>query len=219
MGITIRQPTAADKEFIITAITEAEKSGTDVLTYCAIFGISEAELRVLLGNILDEDMEGQELYIPGFLIAEADGHPAAAVNAWVEKAGGMSSSIIKSNLFMYHTSTEILMKAIPAMTLVNELNIERAANALQVESIYTVPAYRGLGLARQLILKHIAARQAEGIVFDKVQVMLMGDNAHAIRAYEKAGFTEIARKTSSNPAITSLLPANTKIMMQRTIEQ
>lgn len=217
MNVTFRRATAEDKEFLIDAIIEAEKSGTDTISYCAVFSISEAELRDTLSNILDEDMAGQELYIPGFLIAEVDGVPAATISGWVEKEEGMASSMIKSNLFMYHTDREVLMKAVPAMTLVNAVNIDREPMALQLECVYTAEGYRGIGLVSRLIEQHILACRQEGKEIRKAQIILMANNTPAIRAYSKAGFSIVKEKKSDKPEITNLLSCDTKIMMERNL--
>ena len=215
METTIRQATPADKDFLITSIIEAEKSGGDVISYCAIFNISEDELRTALGHILDEDMAGQELSVSGFLVAEVDGKPAAALSTWVEKANGMGSSMIKSNLLMYFIDREKILAAAPNLTLMNEVGIQRAEYALQIECVYTAPQYRGKGLSSKLIEEHIKLRQAAGMTFNKVQVILLKNNVSAQKAYAKAGFTIAEEKRCADRAILKLLPSDTKILMQK----
>ncbi len=217
MSTIIRRAAAQDKDFVIKAIVEAEKSGTDIISYCSMFSITEAELRKVLAEILDEEVGGQELYLPGFLIAEVDGKQAAAMSAWIEKEGGMASSMIKSNLFMYFMDRDKLMKAMPAMGVVNEVSIAREDHALQIECVYTDPAYRGQGLSTMLIDEHMAQKKKAGFLVTKVQIQLMENNKGAMRAYEKAGFEIRDRKKTDNPAISRLLSGNTKILMERTI--
>ena len=215
MEINIRPATEADKDFLITSIIAAEKSGGDVVSYCAIFNISEDELRTALGNILDEDMEGQELSISGFLVAEVDGEKAAALSTWVENVNGMSSNMIKSNLLMYFIDREKILNAAPNLSLMNEVSIHRDDHALQIECVYTVPKYRGMGLSARLINEHIKLRQAASMPFNKVQVILLKNNTSAQKAYAKAGFTVVAEKRCTDRAILKLLPCDTKILMQK----
>ncbi len=217
MDINIRKATEADKDFLITSIIEAEKSGGAIISYCAIFNITEEALHAALANMLDEDMEGQELNISGFLVGEVDGEKAAAMNTWVENANGMSSSMIKSNLLMYFLDRQALLNAAPAISLMNEVNIHRDDNALQIECVYTAEKYRGLGLSSKLINEHIRLKQEVAIPFDKVQVILLKNNTAAQRAYEKAGFTVVAEKQCADPAILKLLPCDTKILMEKKI--
>ncbi len=215
MNITIRKAVSEDKDFLITSILEAEKSGGNVVSYCAIFGITEDELRTALGHILDEDMEGQELAMSAFLVAEADGERAAALSTWVEKAKGMSSSMIKSNLLMYFIDREKILAAGPNLTLMNEVAIPRDEYALQIECVYTAPKYRGKGLTGKLIEAHIKQRQEDGMTFNKVQVILLKNNVSAQKAYEKAGFAVAEEKRCADRAILKLLPSDTKILMQK----
>ena len=215
MDINIRQATEADKDFLIESIIEAEKSGSDMISDCAIFSITEDDFRTALSSMLDEDMEGQELNISGFLIAEVDGEKAAALNTWVENASGMSSSMIKSNLLMYFLDRQAIINAAPAMALMNEVNIHRDSNALQIESVYTAEKYRGLGLTSKLINEHIRLKQAAAVPFNKVQVILLKNNEAAQKAYQKAGFAIVAEKHCTNPAILNLMPCDTKILMEK----
>jgi ribosomal protein S18 acetylase RimI-like enzyme len=219
MSITLRKATPADKDFLVTAIIEAEKSGSDIISYCAIFSITEQELRVLLNDILEEDIEGQELCIGSFLIAEVDGEPAAAISAWIENETGMASNMIKSNLLMYCLDRDIIMNAAPAIQIMNEVNIHRAEHALQIECVYTAKKYRGLGLVGKLIEEHIRLKQEAGKIFDKVQVILLKNNDSARRAYEKTGFAVVSEKRCADKTILKLLSCDAKILMERKIKQ
>jgi ribosomal protein S18 acetylase RimI-like enzyme len=215
MNISIRKASEDDKDFLITSIIEAEKSGSDMISYCTIFSISEKELRILLEQILDEEIEGQELCISNFLIAEVDGEKAAASSTWIEMESGMSSSMIKSNLFLFLAGMDVIRNAGPSLHLMSDINIARGENALQVECVFTAEKYRGLGLGKQLIDEHIRLKQQAEILFDKVQVILLGNNSSAQKAYEKAGFSVVQQKTCTDNAILNLLPCNTKILMEK----
>lgn len=217
MSINFRQAGISDKNFVINAIIEAEKSGTDVISYCAIFGLTEEELRELLSKILDEQLAGQELYLPGFLVAETGGEAIGTMSAWIEKEEGMSSNMIKSNLFMYFLDRNKLLSSMAAIEAVNGVNIDRAEGALQIECVYTHPGHRGKGIATQLINEQIKWKREKGNTFSKVQIELMGNNQAAIRAYEKAGFSLSQRKSTDNPVLLDLLSCNTKILMERII--
>ncbi len=217
MSITIRQATIADKEFVMLAIAEAEKSGNDTISYCNIMGVSEQEFLEMLSNMLDEEIEGQEMYIPGFLIALVNGIPAAASCSWVEQSGNMASSTLKSNLLMYHTARSVLLAAMPAIAALKEVNIDRTPGSLQIESIYTSPQYRGRGLTGLLIKEHIAQHKTAHPAITKAQITLLGCNEAARSAYTKAGFVQVKEKKSDNPIILKLLFCERKIMMEKTI--
>jgi ribosomal protein S18 acetylase RimI-like enzyme len=217
MSTTIRVAVEKDKAFLIHAIMEAEKSGSNMLSYCAIFSIPEKTVAEMLSNILDEGIDGQELYIPNFLIAEMDGTPAATCSAWIEQENGMASKMIKSNLLMYFLERDVLLNAQSRLTVLNELSIDRTPAAMQIECVYTDPRFRGRGLTRQLIDEHIRLKQASGILLHEAEIQLLKNNESAIKAYEKAGFKIAVEKTTASKEILKLLPSDTKILMKRNL--
>lgn len=217
MSITIRQATIADKAFVMSAIIEAEKSGGSSVSYCNLLCISEQEFSDMLSNMLEEEIEGQEMYIPGFLIASIDGVATAASCSWVEQSGNMTSSTLKSNLLMHHTNRSVLLAAMPTIAALKEVNIDRTPGALQIESIYTSPQHRGKGLTGMLINEHIAQHKTNYPALNKAQITLLGCNDAARSAYTKAGFVLAQEKKSDNPIILKLLFCDRKIMMEKTI--
>ena len=219
MNVVIRNATDKDKAFVINSIIEAEKSGGANASYCNLFDIFDADLRILLDQILDESMEGQEICLEHFLIAEVNGTPAGAVSAWVEKANDMASNMIKSNLFMFFVNREKLLGAATKMKLLSEIGIERDDKALQIECVYTAEPFRGKGITKMLIDEHINRANLNGSDFNKVQVILLGNNVNARKAYEKAGFVTIKEKNCADNAILSILPYNSKILMEKQINK
>jgi ribosomal protein S18 acetylase RimI-like enzyme len=217
MNITIRRATERDKDFIITTIISAEKSGTDIISYCRIFSISEEKFRGLLSDILEEDIDGQELCISGYLIAEVNGCPAAAFCGWVEHENALPSSTIKANLLNHFLERDIIFQAAPNFKLMNEIDIARAPQTLQVEMSYTVENYRGLGLCGKLVNEHIRLKKQAGSPFDRVQVITFNTNRSSIRAYEKIGFQKKIEKQCTNNDIFNLLPSDTKILMEKAL--
>jgi len=214
--ITIKQATSADKDFIIETIIEAEKSGTDLLSYSAIFNITEQEFIYLLGQILEEDMIGQELCVSGFLIALVNGKYAAAICSWVEGEEGLSS-MLKANALMYFLGKEKFLAAANAIKTIEELNIPREPGAIQLESIYTKKEFRGLGLSKKLIDEHINRHKLRLSAVSKAQIILMQNNLSATITYEKAGFHKYLEKTATTINIEKFLPGNSKLLMEKII--
>jgi hypothetical protein len=217
MEIIIRKAILSDKDFVTDAIVAAEKSGGNAISYCTIFGISEEKFLEVLSEILDEDMEGQELCISGYLIVEVDGERAAAFCGWIEKGEGMSSNMIRRNLLMHFLGKEIMLNAAGNMKLMGEIDIQRTEYALQVEMSYTIEKFRGLGLYGRLVNEHIRLRQEAGIPFDKVQGIIYKSNLNPYKALSKIGFINVFEKHCANPDILKLLPSDTKILMERKI--
>lgn len=215
-NITIRRATAQDSDLIIEAIIAAEKSNSSLLSYAAIFGMSEEEVAELLKNALDEEIEGQEICASHFLIAEVDGAPAAACASWIEAKEGVPSGQLKANILFHLLGKEAWSKASEKLKAVSETNIERSEGTAQLEAVYTRPEFRGKGLTPMLIEEHFRVHKAEDPSLKKAQVILLKNNTSAVNAYRKAGFVQVAEQTGSSPLLDSILSCNAKIMMERT---
>ena len=213
MDIIIRQALAQDTEFLIDSIVNAEKSGREKVTYCQIFSISEEDLRNVLRQILDEEIEGFEFCIQNFLIAELGNKVAGAISGWIEGADGMPSSLLKMNAFSFFLPKAKIDAARQRIKLIEEIAIEREAGCLQLDCVYTIPEYSGQGISGKLIDAHL--KQAKKLQTNKSQIILMKENATALRAYEKAGFHKVLEKVSDNLEIADILPGSGKILLER----
>ena len=80
----LREATLSDIPFLTEAVIAAEKSNSDKLSYSTLFNVSEDKARELIMSMFDEEIEGCELSIDSFLIAEYNGFPAATFGAWIE---------------------------------------------------------------------------------------------------------------------------------------
>ena len=217
-NITIRRATAKDIDFLTEAIIAAEQSGSGMpVSYSNIFSLSEEETKDLLKSALEEEIEGQELCPLHFLIAEADGKPAATCASWIEAAEGVSSGQIKANILFHLLGKEKLDNAAEKLKAVAGTNIERSAGAAQIESVYTKPEHRGRGLTARIIEEHLKQHKENDPSVEKAQVILLKNNTSAANAYRKAGFEQVAERTSTHALINSILPCDSKIMMEKRI--
>ncbi|NNL66450.1 MAG: GNAT family N-acetyltransferase [Myxococcales bacterium] len=214
---TVRAAGEADVPFLIEAIIEAEKSGTDLIPYCRIFSLGEPELRELLASILEEDFEGQELCISGFRIAEVDGEPAGAACAWIEGAEGLPSTLVKANLLQHFLDADRLAAAKPHFERLGQLTLPRAAGAIQLESIYVRPAFRGRGITSRILTEHLEKLRAKAPDCERAQIILVKGNGNAQRAYEKLGFRITQERHADDPELASIVPGDTKILMEKTL--
>lgn len=215
--INIRPAQIQDIPFIVNGIIEAEKSGTDLISYSEIFGLNEPDLRKILSQILEEDVPGSELCLSGFLVAFDDDIPAGCMAGWIEGAEGAPSGLIKMNNLFYFIDRNNMDLIRNRLQIIATADIERENGALQIESVYTAPAFRGKGISSQLISRHIHDHKTAHPGLNKAQILLMGDNRNAIAAYAKAGFEIRNEKTSKHPEITRYLPWNTRILMEKSI--
>jgi ribosomal protein S18 acetylase RimI-like enzyme len=210
-----RKATIDDIPFVVDTIIEAEKSGTDILTYSTIFGLSEKDTRNYLADMLAEEIDGCELSISSFLLAEADRKIVAAVAAWVEGIEGMPSTVLKGNLLNYSLPKDAIEKALTLNSIVRDIHIEYIQNSIQIGLVYVSEAYRGMNLVSLLIDNQI--NKLKQIISEPngIYVQVFGNNLAAIKAYEKAGFKKVSVKESSNKDILNYMPSNIKVLMKR----
>lgn len=209
----IRGASLTDIPFLVDTIIAAEKSGTDRLGYSTIFELTDAEVRLALAAILEEDVQGQELCVSGFLIAEIESSSAAAVCSWVEGAGGRPSGVLKANLLMHFLGRERFLAAASRLRAVEALNLARTPGYLQLESVYVAPRFRGRRLFEQLLKSHCDDAAARNPALVAAEIILMKDNTAALRTYQATGFVVAAERYSSDPSLLGLLPANRKVSM------
>lgn len=215
VNFIFRNATINDVPFLVETIIESEKSGTDILTYSTIFGLSEDETRKYLAAMLVEEIDGCELSISSFLLAEIDNHIVAAVSAWIEGVEGMPSTVLKGNLLNYTLPKKTLKKALLLNTIVRDMHIEYIPNTIQIGLVYVVKAFRGQNLVRILINEQITNLLKKNTNPIGVYVQVFGNNLAAIKAYEKANFRKIFAKESSLEDTMDYMPCNIKILMKR----
>ena len=215
--ITLKRATEADADFVVKAIIEAEKSGTDKLSYATMFGLTEAEVAEILKNAVLEDIPGQELCLSGFMIAFIDEVASGAVCSWIEAADEIPSSLLKANILYHFLGTEKLAKAGENSSLLEQINIPREAGTIQIESVFVHNKFRGLGVSNKLILELIKDTLLNSPGVSKIQIQLAATNLPALRSYEKLGFRTVATRHCEDARILQFLPSDTKIMMELSV--
>lgn len=209
----IRQATLNDISFLVDTIIEAEKSGTSTLTYTTIFGLSEVETREYIAKMLEEEIEGCELSVSGFILAEKNGSIAGAVGSWFEGSEGLPSNILKGNLLSFILPSTCHERARNLSNVVNDLHIEYINYTIQIGLVFVAPEARGKGLVTLLIDQTIRMLKEKYPGANEAYIQVFGNNLPAIRAYEKAGFEIIYRKNASLPETISYMPDSCKVLM------
>ena len=213
----IRNAAFADINLIIEAIIAAEKSGSDVLSYTAIFDLTEEQTKGYLREMLEEEIDGCELSLSSYLIAELNNEPAAVMGAWIEGTEDVPSSTIKGNLLSYFLPRESMIKAIEKSPVISEMAIEYINSTLCIGIVYVKEKFRGKGLVLKLLNEHIT----KAIVGKKdldVFIQVFGNNIAAIKAYKKLGFEEFKVVRSDNEQVTNYLPSNIKYFLKKKIK-
>ncbi len=212
---TIRHATLSDTDFISDAIIGAEKSGTTRCGLATLFGLDETQLKTYLISMLEEEIEGCELSIDSFLLAEKDNSPVAATAGWVENAGDeLPSNQAKANLIGYTFPHSNLMTMRDNAHLMKGLSIERETATLQFEYVYVAPEARGHGLAARLIEAHIEHTKKTHREVTRGQLQVFCNNDNAIGLYERLGFEVKQSYRSSEDDVLSFLPHNEKLLME-----
>jgi ribosomal protein S18 acetylase RimI-like enzyme len=214
--IEISPATSADIDFVIDTIIEAEKSGTEKMSFCNIFSMTEPEVRLLLKRILEKDVTGQELSYSEYLICRVDGEYAGACTSWIEEENGYSAALLKADLLFDFVEREKLIEAQRIFSLIQGVNIEREPGTLQIAYAYVKPKFRGWGIIGLLMNEQIKNQKNRVPGINKAQLRITKTNENAARAYEKIGFVKIYERTVDNDEILKILPAKTKILMEKT---
>lgn len=216
MKISIRKATLVDMEFITDGIIHAEMSGSTKLPYQTLFGLTLEETQTLIRHVIEEEIDGQEWYLPNFSILEIDGEPATCLSSWIEGENGNGSGLLKAQV-MGWILKEKWTNATQQLECLKSIQLPRIQSALQLECIYTKKEYRGKGLASKLI-KHCIQEAVTSPQQPKMaEIQLLGNNEAAMRSYTKCGFLLREQSTSSHPEILNLLAHHTRVSLTRNL--
>jgi predicted GNAT family acetyltransferase len=212
----IRDANLKDIEFLVEAIVNAEKGSGNILSYCALFGISEDELCSTLKKIFREDIPDFEFSVRNFMIAEYE-VPIAAYAAWFEGIGGISSRLLKISAFKTFLTRSHIAHYESVAHIVDEVGIKRDNLTLQLETTYVKKGYRGKGIVA--LLTNALIKKAKNISpsITKAQVQLFKENQAAFLCQSKLGFIIVEEKKSDNPEVLNYMPGMTRIKMEKKI--
>lgn len=218
--IVIRRASVDDIDFIVDTIVAAEKSGTENFGLAKLFEVTEDDMRVYIKEMLEEEVDGCELSISSFIVAEYDGEPVAAFGGWIEGRNddNMPSALLKANLINYYLPKEKVLASMTKSDIVKPLQIDREEGAYQLEYSYTKPEYRGNGIMKAIIEQHISEYQANTARGGgKIQVHVFENNTSAINTYSKCGFSISKRFESNDSRVLSYFPSNVELLMEKTV--
>lgn len=214
----VRPAKIKDIDFLVETIIEAEKSGSEILSYTSIFGLSEIEARKYINKMLNEEVDGCDLSVSSFLIAEKEGQLAAALSMWVEGLDGeLPSSELKGNLLIHCLPIEAFEYAKKVSHHFSDLHIECEPGTLCIGGGYVAPAHRGKGLLKTLNEKHIINAMKLNPPPHEVFAQIFSNNLPSIKTYEKLGFEQIAVYSSKYANIKEFFPSDKKILLRKQI--
>lgn len=213
----IRDADIKDIDFLVDATITADKGTGNILHYCALFNISEIELRTIIKKIFLEDIPDFEFSVRNFMIGEYDGNPIATYAGWVEGIGGIASGILKMSAFKTFLPKGHIVYYQSVAHIDNEVGIKRDHLTLQLETTYVKKDYRGKGIVALLTDALIKKAKNTYPAITKVQVQLFKENQAAFLSQSRLGFVIVEEKKSDNPEILKYMPGMTRIKMEKTI--
>lgn len=219
MEILLRKAILTDIPFLVEVIIEAEKAGTEIFSYSTIFGTSQKDAQKYIALMLDEEVDGCELSVSSFLVAEYEGKIVGSLSAWVEGSEGIPSSILKGNLLNYVLPKECIERAKNFNKVTREVHIEYIPNTIQIGVVYVVKEFRGKNLSNILIEEKITQLTAEHSGITDVCVQIFSCNIPSLKAFQKSDFEIALTKESAEDEIKLLLPSNTKHLLKRKLQK
>lgn len=214
--IIFRKATIKDIHFIVDVIIEAEKSGTDRLSYSTIFGLSEDKVRKHLVEMLSEEIDGcGELSISSYLLAENRNELIAAACAWVEGAEGLPTAVLKGNILNFILPRKAIDKAVKLQEILHELHFDYEPNVIHMGAGYVEKKSRGKGLLKIIKEKQLNYLVKENPKIREAYVDTFEASKAALRTSEKLGFIIVEVKEASSDEILKYLPSKRKYFLKK----
>lgn len=214
-NLIVRKATPLDVDFIAETIVEADKSGTPISSMSNILSISEKEYRTILTKILaEDDVEGQEFSLSGFLVADLHGEPIGALGSWIEMATGVPSHILYSTILLHQLDREKIPLVLAHFRITRELNFRKESGCIIFEYGYVKKAYRRRGVFTRLMIESIKKHYPTDSVIPKVQGSVFTANYPSLSANKKLGFQVVETKISENEELKKLFPYNEKVKLE-----
>ncbi|MHB1688639.1 MAG: GNAT family N-acetyltransferase [Ignavibacteriaceae bacterium] len=211
-GLSIRQATKNDIEFVIETIIESEKSGSQVVSSCKVFGLSEEKFKEILREVLAQDIEDYDYYLSGFIVAEKNGEYVGGLGSFFEGTETHSGIIKATILFQYLDKSK--MKEIAKNTrIIKGITPAREAGTLQLEHGYVKEKYRRQGVFITLLKENIK-RNLVRHTFPKVQGIIFKDNYKSYNAHLKFGYEVVDERKVDDPEVLNFFPYNTKLLLE-----
>ena len=189
--IVIRRATKEDIPFLASIILLAETSGSELISYRKMFLLSDDELLKGFEMALNNEQEGHGLTYLSFIIAECGGKQAAAACGYIEGEFGSSNHLMTGALITGF-GTEKVVEAYKSNAVYKNVQIAKTLGSLQIDSVATLPDFRGKGLFKMIFDEHI--KNAKSKKCEQLEIQVWAGNDTAIAAYKKLGCEITAEK-------------------------
>jgi GNAT superfamily N-acetyltransferase len=209
--LIFKKATKNDLSFVIDCIVGAEYSGSQILSYCVLFDLTENLFRELLVQFIDEEIEGQPWNLDHWFIGYLNVVQVCGGCCWIEAQNGIGSDMLKSQILQYFLPDKLKLK-MEELKLISEITIPRIPDSIEVEYFFTHPEYRNRGLITSMIYfidETFPNRNKE--------IIMVGNNVRAMELYKRHGYDVRETKTSTQKNILTLLPSDTKVALLKKI--
>ncbi|MEO8086844.1 MAG: hypothetical protein ABI763_08500, partial [Bacteroidota bacterium] len=198
-NLLFRKALPGDIPFLVDTIVAAEKSGSEIFSYSTIFELPESEIRKMFVEILAEDVQGQELCISDYIIAEVNGERAGAVAAWIEGEGSQRSSLVKATILNYFFPKESMAKAHQKRKYLDQVHFDPEPGCIVVDIGLTLPEFRGQGILAKMMMEQIRLLRLSNPEAKSSQTHMMKSNLVSFSICEKIGYKLKIEKKCDDP--------------------
>jgi len=212
----IRKAKPSDIPFLADVVIASEKAMSDRLSFTTLFNKPEEEVKQLIIQMFEEEVDGCELSLSSFIVTEFEGQPISGSGAWIEGFNGnMPSGILKSNLISYTFGKESIEYLKTKSHIVKDVMVDREPMTLQLEYFHIKNEHLGKGLD-DLLMKRIEEKAlAEYPELKKVQCQIFKNSVFSIKILLRHGFRIVGSYKSDNDDIFDYLPFNVKLLMEK----
>jgi GNAT superfamily N-acetyltransferase len=216
-NIIVRRAEMKDIPFLITAIIEADKSGTPRSSYCSLLNIDELRFGDMLEKIFQLKLGGFEFCVSSFCLLECNNEPIGASASWIEHLNEIPSWQNRMLSIRETSSPESYSNLLKISEQSSNLIPPRSPLALQIESVYIVPDYRGGGLFKKMLDFHIYNALKLHPELNNIELVVYDNNIPALKAYSKLGFEVTQQSKLSNPEISAIFPSDGMVLISKNI--
>ncbi|NNC94756.1 MAG: hypothetical protein HKN92_04285 [Chitinophagales bacterium] len=148
--VKCRKATRDDIPFIVETIIQAERSGTNMISYQKVFNLSDDQLREFLMHMLNDETPHHDFTFTSYYLAEYQGRIVGALAGFIEEGDEIPSKIIKGNLMAKHFGIEAWKNAADKLRLLSSIEIDRTPGTLQLEYGFVLPGLKAKGVMSSL---------------------------------------------------------------------
>ena len=215
--ITVRKAKSSDIPFLITSIIEADKSGTNKSSYCSLLNITETELSDLLRKVFELELDGFEFCVSSFCVLEYKNELVGALASWIEYENGIPSWQNRMLSIREEANPDSFSHLLKMNETSANLIPERTHFSLQIESLYIIPEFRGMGLFKLMLDFHYENSIIHFKNLHSIELIVYDNNVAALNSYSKLGFNIIKKTKLNNQVINSIFPSNGMFLISKSI--